>query len=131
MARPLRIKLVVVGASWGGIEASSQLFSALPQNFPVPVVFVQHQRMSSVGHNKLHIMVVLALHQPGDDRLHRLTLEQNRIEPGSNRHVDTAPLRFRRHQLDGIHAFGGLAKLRNRLIHGLALTQHMTNAIIA
>lgn len=47
MARPLRIKLVVVGASWGGIEASSQLFSALPQNFPVPVVFVQHQRMSS------------------------------------------------------------------------------------
>ena len=47
MARPLRIKLVTVGASWGGIEASSKLFSALPANFPVPVVFVQHQRMSS------------------------------------------------------------------------------------
>lgn len=47
MARPLRIKLVTVGASWGGIEASSKLFSALPANFPAPVVFVQHQRMSS------------------------------------------------------------------------------------
>lgn len=47
MARPQRIKLVTVGASWGGIEASSTLFSALPADFPVPVVFVQHQRMSS------------------------------------------------------------------------------------
>jgi len=47
MARPLRIKLVTVGASWGGIEASSTLFSALPADFPVPIVFVQHQRMSS------------------------------------------------------------------------------------
>lgn len=47
MAAPLRIRIVVVGASWGGIEAATKVFSVLPANFPVPVVFVQHQRVSA------------------------------------------------------------------------------------
>lgn len=51
VTRPLRIKIVVVGASWGGIEAATQIFSALPETLPVPVVLVQHQRISV--HNRL------------------------------------------------------------------------------
>ena len=41
-----RIKIVVIGASWGGIEAATQVFSKLPSNLPVPVVLVQHQRVA-------------------------------------------------------------------------------------
>lgn len=46
MALQRRIKAVVIGASWGGIEASIQVLKALPQNFPVPVFLVQHLRAS-------------------------------------------------------------------------------------
>src|SRR5689334_20005043 len=35
-------RLVVVGASAGGIEALSVLVSSLPENFPAPVVLAQH-----------------------------------------------------------------------------------------
>lgn len=46
MAGPLRIRIVVIGASWGGIEAASQILAALPFDLPVPIVLVQHQRIS-------------------------------------------------------------------------------------
>ncbi|MEO8194941.1 MAG: chemotaxis protein CheB [Gemmatimonadales bacterium] len=35
--------LVVMGASWGGLNALSQLMSALPGDFPAPVAVVQHR----------------------------------------------------------------------------------------
>jgi two-component system, chemotaxis family, protein-glutamate methylesterase/glutaminase len=35
--------LVVVGASWGGLEALSTLAGALPPDFPIPIVLVQHR----------------------------------------------------------------------------------------
>lgn len=47
MISPLRIRIVVAGASWGGIEAATQVFAALPADFPAPVVLVQHQRISA------------------------------------------------------------------------------------
>ena len=35
--------LIVVGASWGGLDALTVLVRALPQDFAVPVVIVQHR----------------------------------------------------------------------------------------
>ncbi|MHB1567283.1 MAG: chemotaxis-specific protein-glutamate methyltransferase CheB [Acidiferrobacter sp.] len=40
--RDVRIELVAVGASTGGPQALQRLLSVLPQDFPAPVVVVQH-----------------------------------------------------------------------------------------
>ncbi len=40
-------KVVVMGASWGGIAAFGQILSALPSNFPAAILLVQHQRPDS------------------------------------------------------------------------------------
>ena len=37
------VSLVVIGASWGGLNAMSKLFSAMPGDFAVPIVVVQHR----------------------------------------------------------------------------------------
>lgn len=37
------IGIVVVGASWGGLNALSRLFAAMPEEFGVPIVVVQHR----------------------------------------------------------------------------------------
>jgi two-component system chemotaxis response regulator CheB len=37
------VGLVVIGASWGGLNAMSKLFSAMPGDFAVPIVVVQHR----------------------------------------------------------------------------------------
>ena len=37
------ISIVVIGASWGGLAALSQLVAALPGNFKVPLAVVQHR----------------------------------------------------------------------------------------
>ena len=37
------IGLVVIGASWGGLNALSKLFAAMPEKYPVPIVVVQHR----------------------------------------------------------------------------------------
>ena len=37
------MSLVVIGASWGGLNAMSKLFSAMPGDFAVPIVVVQHR----------------------------------------------------------------------------------------
>ena len=44
LARPdrQRIEVVAIGVSTGGPNALAALFSALPRNFPVPIVLVQH-----------------------------------------------------------------------------------------
>lgn len=42
-------ELVMVGASWGGLEAVSTLLGGLPPNLPVPVVVVQHRGPDSRG----------------------------------------------------------------------------------
>src|SRR4051812_28103455 len=36
-------ELIVIGASWGGLEAVEQVLSGLPERFPVPVLVVQHR----------------------------------------------------------------------------------------
>ena len=37
------IGIVVIGASWGGLNALSRLFAAMPEEFAVPIVVVQHR----------------------------------------------------------------------------------------
>jgi two-component system, chemotaxis family, protein-glutamate methylesterase/glutaminase len=39
--------IVVVGASWGGLEALSRLVAELPVTFPLPVVVIQHRGKDS------------------------------------------------------------------------------------
>src|SRR4051794_8642760 len=40
-------ELIVIGASWGGLEAVGQILSGLPERFPVPVLVVQHRAEDS------------------------------------------------------------------------------------
>jgi two-component system chemotaxis response regulator CheB len=39
--------LVVIGASWGGLAALSEVFAALPGDFRMPIVVVQHRSRHS------------------------------------------------------------------------------------
>lgn len=41
------IRAVVIGASWGGVNASIKVLSALDATFPVPLFLAQHQRYES------------------------------------------------------------------------------------
>ena len=36
--------LVIIGASWGGLRAISEILGGLPEDFPAPVVVVQHRQ---------------------------------------------------------------------------------------
>lgn len=38
---------VVIGTSWGGVEALSTILKDLPQSFPVPIIVIQHQHPNS------------------------------------------------------------------------------------
>ena len=41
---------VIIGGSWGGIEAVGTILEQLPQNFPLPIVVVLHQHRKSGTH---------------------------------------------------------------------------------
>jgi len=47
LADQRRYQLIVVGVSAGGLEALKHLLGALPANFPLPIVIVQHLRPDS------------------------------------------------------------------------------------
>lgn len=38
-----RFGLVVIGCSWGGFHALREIFAALPEDFPIPIVVAQHR----------------------------------------------------------------------------------------
>ncbi len=54
-------KVVVIGASAGGLDALSRVIPGLPGDFPLPVVVVQHRRHDTDG--------FLAAHLDGQSRL--------------------------------------------------------------
>ena len=62
--KPARYSILVIGASWGGVEALSQLVAGLPRDWTLPVVIVQHQHaLSGVGLERIlsrltHLSVV-------------------------------------------------------------------------
>jgi two-component system chemotaxis response regulator CheB len=70
-----RVDVVVIGVSTGGPEALTSLVSALPQDFPVPIVVVQHMPP-----------VFTALFAKRLDTKSRLTVSEaragDRLEPG-------------------------------------------------
>jgi two-component system chemotaxis response regulator CheB len=37
------IKLIVLGASWGGLSAFTRIFSEMPGDFKIPIIVVQHR----------------------------------------------------------------------------------------
>lgn len=37
------VNLVVIGGSWGGLQASLSILSGLPESFPVPVILILHR----------------------------------------------------------------------------------------
>ena len=39
----MKVELVIIGASWGGLHAVGEILSRLPEDFPVPVLVVQHR----------------------------------------------------------------------------------------
>lgn len=43
----MEFEIVVVGTSWGGLSALRTLISGLPDDFPVPLVLVQHRHRES------------------------------------------------------------------------------------
>lgn len=42
-----RYAIMAIGASWGGVEALSQVVAALPSDWTLPVVIIQHQHALS------------------------------------------------------------------------------------
>jgi two-component system chemotaxis response regulator CheB len=75
---------VVIGASWGGVEVLMQLVRALPKDWRLPVVIVQHQHPNS-GNALERIL----------GKLTGLTVrdveDKDRIEPG---HIYIAPANY-------------------------------------
>ena len=43
----MRYELIVVGASWGGVDAVSRLLSALPEDFGLPIAIALHRGAGS------------------------------------------------------------------------------------
>ncbi|MFT6340573.1 MAG: two-component system chemotaxis response regulator CheB [Alcanivorax sp.] len=41
------VKAIVMGASWGGLNAYTRILSALPADFPAAILLVQHQHASA------------------------------------------------------------------------------------
>jgi two-component system, chemotaxis family, protein-glutamate methylesterase/glutaminase len=39
----MKVELVIIGASWGGLHAVGVVLSGLPEDFPAPVLVVQHR----------------------------------------------------------------------------------------
>ena len=39
----MNVELVIIGASWGGLHAVGAILSALPEDFPAPMLVVQHR----------------------------------------------------------------------------------------
>lgn len=45
--KPIAYDVLVIGASWGGVDMLMRLMAALPATWPLPVVIVQHQHPNS------------------------------------------------------------------------------------
>jgi two-component system chemotaxis response regulator CheB len=46
---PVHHEIVVIGTSWGGLQALKALIGALPPEFRIPIVIVQHRHRDSDG----------------------------------------------------------------------------------
>ncbi len=73
--KPSRVDLVVIGASTGGPNALSTVLPAIPANFPVPILVVQHMPPVFTKHlaDRLHQQSSLHVHEGAEGDL---------LEPG-------------------------------------------------
>lgn len=79
-----RFKAVVVGGSAGGVKALAAMLAALPRDFALPILAVQHLHHSDDGSFVLHVarLTTLKVIEAGD---------KTRIEPGC---LYTAPANY-------------------------------------
>ena len=71
-------ELIVIGASWGGLQALEKLLGALPGGFPTPIVIAQHRAIDS-GTGALSEMLGRHVGRDGDVRE---AGDKDPIEPG-------------------------------------------------
>ena len=82
------IKIVVIGSSTGGPNALTAILESLPEDFPVPVLIVQHLPENFTTFLAKRLDMVSALHV--GEATHRTLVEPGHIwiAPG-NRHLET------------------------------------------
>jgi two-component system chemotaxis response regulator CheB len=77
------VRLIVIGASWGGLYALMELLGALPTDFPCPIAIVQHRSHDDSDASRLaHVLGRYSALPVADAE------ERARPEPG---HVYLAP----------------------------------------
>jgi two-component system chemotaxis response regulator CheB len=76
-----RIRMVAVGASWGGLEAIGRLLAGLPPGFPAAVVVVQH-RGSATPDGVMRHYLEQRCHLEVIDAEDKLPLEDGRVYLG-------------------------------------------------
>jgi two-component system chemotaxis response regulator CheB len=69
-------ELIVIGASWGGLRAVSELLGALPDDVDVPVVIAQHRRDQGGG---LASLLATRARFPVEDAEDKQPIERGRI----------------------------------------------------
>ena len=69
-------ELIVIGASWGGLRAVSELLGALPDDVDVPVVVAQHRRDLGEG---LASLLATRTRLPVEDAEDKQPIERGRI----------------------------------------------------
>lgn len=123
------IDLVVIGASWGGLDALTTLVRGLPPDFPVPVAIVQHRGpdTESFLSGLLQQWTTLTVCEPEDkDALrpgHIYVAPANYhllIEEGHLSLTTEAPVRYSRPSIDVM--FGSAAHAYGKRLIGVVLT---------
>lgn len=69
--KPSRVEIVVIGVSTGGPNALTAMLPKLPENFPVPILIVQHMPPVFTKHlaNRLNQLCKLHVHEAVDGEL--------------------------------------------------------------
>ena len=121
--------IVVVGASWGGLQALTTLVSGFPASFPFPVVVVQHRSRDSTSVlaellqdvSKLQICEVEDKAPIVDGHVHIAPPDYHLlVDRGSFSLSTEAPLRYSRPSID--ITFESVANAYNAEAVGVVLT---------
>jgi two-component system chemotaxis response regulator CheB len=121
--------IVVIGASWGGLQALTTLFSGFQANFPFPLIVVQHRSRDSTSAlaellqdvSKLKVCEVEDKAPIVDGHVHIAPPDYHLlVDSGSFSLSTEAPLRYSRPSID--ITFESVALAYNELAIGVVLT---------
>lgn len=125
-----RYHLIVIGVSAGGLDALKRLLGALPGDFPLPIVIVQHLRSGSGSNLAECLQNFCAIHLKEADEGERLTPATAYFAPPDYHllveHDDTLvlsvdpPVRYARPSVDVL--FESAADAFARAVIGVILT---------